>query len=296
MACVLWSASIASLRILTQDLGPLHTGMIDLGLAGVAGIVLAVAKGRLRRDVAELSWAYLLACGGCFVFYQVCLLLAIGLAASGPQVIVVGMLNYLWPALTLVFSVPLLKWRWRAWLVPGVIITVAGEALVVGARLWAEGASGLHLGGMETAIYLMGLGAGVLWALYSVLSHKLAHSQEGNAVPFFMLVSGLALAPFALTSAETPHFYLRTFVALAFAALLPGLLAYSWWDRGMRIGNAKALTIMSYLIPLGSTVATSIVVQTWPQWPVCVGAGLVIAGALVCHYSVTARDLRSEPI
>ena len=288
MACVLWCASIAALRVLTQDLGPLHTGMIDLGLAGIAGIVLALAKGRLRHDIADLSWAYLLACGGCFVFYQVCLLLAIGLAVDGAQVIVVGMLNYLWPALTLAFSVPLLKWRWRVWLLPGLAITIAGEVLVVGSRLWAGGSSGMHIGGAEAVIYALGLGAGVSWALYSVLSHKLAHGDEGNAVPFFMLVAGIAISPVALLSAEAPHFAARTSMALAFAALLPGLLAYSWWDRGMRIGNAKVLTIVSYLIPLGSTAATSIVVRTWPQWPVWIGALLVIAGALVCHYSVMA--------
>jgi drug/metabolite transporter (DMT)-like permease len=261
--------------------------MLDLGLAGLAGLALALFQRRLRHDIAGLPSAYLLTCGGCFVFYQVCLLLAIGLAEDGPQVIVAAMLNYLWPSLTLVFAVLLLKWRWRLWLLPGLALTIAGEMLVVGARLWADRATGLPMGVTETVIYALGLAAGISWALYSVLSHKLAHAQEGDATPLFMLASAIAIAPVALWSAEKPHFTTVTFLALAFSALLPGLLAYSWWDRGMRLGNAKVLTIVSYLIPLGSTVATSIVVRTWPQWPVWAGASLVIAGSLICHYSVS---------
>lgn len=276
------------MRILTEDLGPLHAGMIDLGLAGIAGILLAFFRGQLRRQVSQFSWGYLLTCGACFVIYQVCLLLAIGLAGDGPQVVVVGMLNYLWPALTLAVAVPILKWRWRIWLLPGLAMTIAGEMLVVGARIWVAGPTGLHLDGSECLIYLLGLAAGICWAVYSVLSRKLAHGRQGDATSLFMLLAGIVLSPFALLSAETPHPSPRTVAALAFAVLLPGLLAYSWWDRGMRLGNAKVLAVISYLIPLGSTAVTCLVLQTWPQWPVSAGAILVIIGALVCHYSVSA--------
>ena len=136
LACCLWCTSVAVTRRVTEDAGVLRGGMLALALAGLLGVVRASLTGRLWRDLSHLSRAYLLGCGACFVAYQLCLLLAIGLASDGSQVVVVGVINYLWPALTLAVSVPLLQRRWSRWLMLGLLLTVAGEVLVVGGRLF----------------------------------------------------------------------------------------------------------------------------------------------------------------
>ena len=281
-ACLLWCGVIGVNRLVIAALGPLRAGAVTMSLAGGAGLALAAARGRLKSDLAGFSPAYLLACGGCFLAYQVCLLLAIGLAADAGQVIVVGMLNYLWPALTLALGVPLLGYGASAWLPLGLAATLAGEALVVG--------GGLPSRAGFTWVYLLAVLAALAWALYSNLARRLARGAAGNAVPLFMAVCGLVLWPLAVLSDGPPRWSGTVAAAVLFVALGPGLLAYSWWDRGMRQGRAKLLAVASYLIPLGSTAVTSLLWRAWPRPAVWLGAGLVLAGALVCRGAVRAAD------
>ncbi|MCY2991345.1 MAG: EamA family transporter [Planctomycetota bacterium] len=287
LACCLWCTSIAVTRRVTEDVGVLRGGMLVLGLAGLLGVLRACLQGRLRQALSGLSRAYLLGCGACFVAYQFCLLLAIGLAVDGLQVVVVGVINYLWPALTLAVSVPLLQRRWSGWLVLGLLLTVAGEVLVVGSRLFGgtKAASALDL----HSLLCFGLAAvaAICWALYSNLARRLAGVATGDAVPLFLSVTSLSLLPLVLLFPEPVHWTAQTPWAVAFMAVCPGLLAYTWWDRGMRFGHAKLLTVISYLIPLGSTAATSLVLRVWPEWSIWIGAGMVLGGAFVCHYSVS---------
>ena len=280
-ACLVWCATVAVTRGLTQQWGPFRTGCVTMGMAGLLGM----ACGRWRHEKpAGLSRSYLLVCGSCFVFYQVCLLLAISLAADGASVVVVGMLNYLWPALTLALGVPLLHYRWRGWLLAGLALTVAGEALVVGARLL--GGHAVPWSRHAAEAYLLATLAALAWALYSNLARRLARHAEGNAAPLFFLAAAAVLLPLALRAGPMPRATPATLLAAAWMAIFPGLLAYTWWDRGMRHGQATVLTIASFLIPLGSTAVTCRLLRVWPAWPVWLGAGLVIGGAFVCHASV----------
>ena len=292
MACVAWCTSVAVIRYLAQDLGPFVAAVLQLGLAGGIGIARSLILRQFRNDLTGLSWSYLLACGSCFIICQVCLLLAIGLAAGGPQVIVVGMLNYFWPALTLALSVVILGHRWNGWLIPGLLVTIAGEAMVVGGPLLVANGEGLSISTRDAIPYTLAAIAALSWALFSNLARRLAGNQSGNAVPLFMCISACVMAPFALLFPFTLKFSAMTGLALAFSVFLPGLLAYTWWDRGMRMGNIKGLTIVSYLIPLGSTLTTSLMLRTLPDWPVWIGAVVVIAGAGICHYAVGSS---SEP-
>jgi hypothetical protein len=62
---------------------------------------------------------YLLAGSLLFVSYEICLALSVGLAGSRQQAIEVGMVNYLWPSLTILFAI-LFNGQKSSWLViPG---------------------------------------------------------------------------------------------------------------------------------------------------------------------------------
>ena len=325
LACVVWCTSVAVTRRVTEDLGALCGGMLATGLAGSLGLLRLILRSRrssaarsmalqsravvpavpsdsarlwtamLRRipaaaATAGLSWSYLLGCGVCFVAYQFCLLLAIGLAVDDAQVVVVGVLNYLWPALTLALSVPLLGRRWTAWLFLGLALAIVGEILVVGCSLLGEERSAAFLDPRGLWSYSLATLAACCWGLYSNLARRLAGTASGDAVPLFLMATSLTLLPLVLVFTEQVHWTALTGGALAFMAVFPGLLGYTWWDRGMRFGHARLLTVASYLIPLGSTGATCLMLWVWPGWPVWLGAALVIGGAIVCQHSIADRE------
>ena len=56
---------------------------------------------------------YLIGCDAPFLSYMIALFLAIGLATDHQQALEVGLLNYLWPTLTILLSLLILKRKRR---------------------------------------------------------------------------------------------------------------------------------------------------------------------------------------
>ncbi|HNX51792.1 MAG TPA: EamA family transporter, partial [Thermoanaerobaculaceae bacterium] len=111
VAVLLWGSTVAFGRSLAAQLGPLHAAAAVYLLCGALSLAyLAWKPSRLKRAL-RLSPRYLILCGGLFVGYVVCFYLALGIASGSRQAIEVGVINYLWPAATVVLSVPLLGTR-----------------------------------------------------------------------------------------------------------------------------------------------------------------------------------------
>jgi len=286
---LLWSTTIAVSRHLADEIGSLTSAACAFLAAGVLGCAWAAARGRLL-PMLRLPRAYLAACGACFVAYMICLYLAIGLAATDQQAIEVAVLNYLWPSLTLVLAVPVLgaKVRPAFWL--GVAVALAGAAL---APVRLEEYSAAELGRSLAANplpYAFAAAAAVLWGLYSVLSRRLAGRAEGGGVPLFALAAGLALAALRPVLSEPADWSWRVAGELAFMAVFPALIAYAFWDRAMRRGNATLVAAASYAIPLVSTVLSGLYLGVALGPTLWIACGLIVAGAVVSSRSVAKES------
>ncbi len=286
LALLLWSSTIAFTRSLTERLG---TGtaaaaiFLISGGIGCAYLVVTRQIGAVRR----LPRAYLVGCGALFVLYMVCIYSAVGSAASRLHVIGAGIINYLWPGLTLAFSVPILKKKARLWLLPGAVAAFAGAALAVahgGAFSWTAFAADLTSG---SASYVWALGAALSWALYSNLSRRWAGEAEGTAVPVFLLASGIVWAALRCLRPEQAHWTPRAAAELLYMATLPTLAAYSFWEAAMRKGNVVFVASLSYSTPLLSTAISCIYLRVAPGAMLWVACLLVIGGAIVCRLSVS---------
>jgi drug/metabolite transporter (DMT)-like permease len=294
VAIVFWSATIAVSRSLAEQIGALTAGAC-MWLAG--GILGCLYAGLIRCNLGcmiRLPRAYLLGCGACFVAYMVCLYLAIGLAANRQQTLEVGILNYLWPSLTLVLAVPILGVRVRPAFWAGVALALAGAAL---APLRPEEYSAAALAEYlrsNPAPYLLAAAAGLLWALYSCFSRRWGAEAEGGAVPLFALAAGAVLGVLALAmpaldqgSLVGPRQWSPVVAGeLAFMALFPVLVAYAFWDAAMRRGRVPFVAACSYAIPLVSTVISSVYLSVVPAPTLWIACGLVIVGALLCQRSL----------
>jgi drug/metabolite transporter (DMT)-like permease len=130
-AIVLWSTTIAVARSLSERLGPLTAGACVYLAGGVLCLLPLAWRGASRRQFLQLSWRYVFGCGFLFVLYTVLIYLAIGSASDRQQVLEIGLVNYLWPAATILLSLLLLKKRARWLLVLGTALALAGEFLVI---------------------------------------------------------------------------------------------------------------------------------------------------------------------
>ena len=286
VAIILWSTTFAVSRSLAEKIGFVTAGAAMLIAGGVLGcLYVAIVEGR-RAIVFRLPRAYLIGCGLLLCAYMVCLFPAIGLAANRQQTVEVGIINYLWPGLTLVFAIPILgtKVRWSFFV--GIAMAAAGAALA--ALRLGEYSAGTLLENLRTnpLPYGLALVGAVVWALYSVLSRRWAGGAEGGGVPLFTLAAGLVLLALRPAFHETSCWSLQAAGELAFMAVFPVMIAYAFWDRAMRLGNVTLVAASSYLTPLLSTALSALYLGVDLGWNLWLACGLIVAGAALAQRAV----------
>ncbi|STR39336.1 aromatic amino acid exporter [Klebsiella michiganensis] len=126
-AIVLWSTMVGLIRGVSEGLGPVGGAAMIYSLSGLL-LIFTVGFPQIR----QIPRPYLLAGSLLFVSYEICLALSVGLAGSRQQAIEVGMVNYLWPSLTILFAI-LFNGQKSSWLViPGLFLALFGVTWVLG--------------------------------------------------------------------------------------------------------------------------------------------------------------------
>lgn len=274
-ALLMWSSMVGLIRSITEAFG------VMAGTALIYSVGAAVTF--LKNGVPEagrMPKVYLFGVGSLFVAYEIIYSRALGLAGSAAQTLEVGMLNYLWPCMTVIFSIRINKTRLRWWVWPGTIISVAGLYWCVAAN------GGLELSGFIANLranplpYVLGLTAGVSWGLYSNLSFRF--SGGFNAIPiFFAAIAAILWAGFFLRGGQL-HFpgYWPCCQVLIIGAVMG--LSYSMWENGIHQGNFILLAVCSYFTPAFSMLFAALWLNILPPAAFWGGVGLVIGGSLIC--------------
>ena len=286
LAILFWSTNVAFSRSLAEQLGVLTAGAFMFLIGGALSLAYQWRQAKSLSFLTRSSRKYLFGCGLIFVANASSLELAIGLAANRTQTLVVGLINYLWPALSLVLAPLILKKKVR-WFLP------AGLALAFGG-MWLASTQGAVLNPAEVltqpgtlVAYGFATLAAVTWGLYSNLSKKWAGDQDSGSVPLFLLCTGLLLGALRLFIPEHSTVSATTPFEMAYMVVFPTILAYIFWDAAMRKGQMILVVSLSYFIPLFSTVISSLRLGVRPGPELWLAAVMIIAGALVCKLGVT---------
>jgi len=285
LAILLWSTTIAVIRSLSEQLGPLTAAACIYLVGGAVSLGMSFFSGNQWMQVRDLPRRYLIGCGALFVLYMFAVYLGIGLATDRHQVLEIGLLNYLWPALTLLFSIPLLNKKPRPSLVPGTLMALFGVFLVLVQTSSISWISFLKNVTSNPLAYFLGLVAGVSWAFYSNLSRRWGGARNDGAVPFFMLATGVLLFFLRPLHPEKTLWSLRAVLEMSFMSLV-SVTAYVSWDIAMRKGNMVLVAACSYFIPLFSTLVSSLYLRISPGLTLWLGCGLIILGSLISWNSM----------
>jgi len=292
-ALVIWSTTVAVARSMFESLGALTGGALCLGIGGLVGLILAWLRGSSPKAMLGLPRKYLFGCGALFAAYMVCLFAAIGLAPNRSMTLVVGLVNYLWPALTVALSVQILRRRAHWMVVVGCLVAVSGTACAV---LGDSGFNWAEMRGTGLGIVLpLGLAgvAAVTWALYSNLVKRWGRPGAG-AVPLFLLASSAVLGLLRLGAVETTVWTTRAALELGIIAVAQSAFAYALWDRGMRCGNHLLLSVASYFTPIASTAVAAAYLGVTPGPGLLIGCILVAGGALISRFSLAEEGQATE--
>jgi drug/metabolite transporter (DMT)-like permease len=288
-AILLWSITIALTRSLSEQVGALSAGCAVYLSAGVLLAGVHLVRGPSPRSVLGLPRLFLLGCGVLFVAYGILLFLALSTARDRIQAVEVGLLNYLWPAFTLLFSVPILGNRARPGFLPGTLMALAGVWLVMthdsptSWRAFEESVTG------DPWPYALGLLAAVTWALYSNLSRRWGTPESGGGVQLFLLATGAAFGLLRLAHVKGGAWTATAATEVAILAVATSM-AYLFWDEAMRRGDLVFVAACSYFTPLLATAVSCVLLEVAPGLTLWLGCLCVMAGSFVSWRSIVPPE------
>jgi len=290
-AALFWSLTVAGGRVLTEAFG----GMVSVALihttAAVFCIFYLLISPLARRSLAANSYKYTLGCGTLFVFYILTFYQALNLASSREQVVIVGLINYLWPALSLGLSIPVLGNRTS---LPALL--AANGLALSGVVLAIVSAGGYSSAGLVEAFrldfrpYLLALAAAVSWGLYNNFSRRWGANSGSGSVPVFIIALAILMSPVLIGNYGRIAWSYGIFGILLFIAVFPTFLAYFFWDLAQRKGHHAAVNSMAYAIPVLSTLATCLFLKLRIPLLTWLGCLLVIIGAALSRLVIVEKD------
>jgi drug/metabolite transporter (DMT)-like permease len=287
LAILFWGSTVAFSRSLTEQLGTITAGSLVFILSSFFSWVytLLVSPGNFKK-MFKLPHSYLWGCGLLFVIYMTTLYLAIGLSINRLQVVEISIINYLWPGLTLLFSVPILYKRARLSIILGILLCITGVYIAMNPYHNFSLLPLLQNIQENSLPYLFAFIAAVSWALYSTLARKWAGDNEEGAVPIFLFFTGITLFILRFFFQEETIWSFKVGIELLYMAIFPTFLAYFFWDQAMRRGNIVLVATLSYFTPLLSVFISSLYLQITIDIRLWVASILVVIGAIISKYSI----------
>ncbi|SNY51052.1 EamA family transporter [Paractinoplanes atraurantiacus] len=234
----------------------------------------------------QVPWRWIIAVGLILGVTKFSLLFA-GMAAGMPA----GLSSLVLQSqavFTLGFAVLLLRERPRPVQLIGLLLCVAGVALVA-TRM------GTNLGA-----FLLIVGAGAAWGLSNIATRK---ASPPDTLRFMVWVSAVASGPLILLTLASSEdlsalraIDLEALGALAYVALISTLAAFAGWGFLLRVYGASTVAPFSMLVPFFGLASAALFLGEPLHTVDIVGGALVVGGVLLGlslrlpHDSCGARD------
>ena len=270
-AAVLWGTT-GTAATFAPGVGPLAVGAAAMGIGGLLQALTAAPLLRAaRRQLASSRWTVGLG-GAAVAVYPLAFYSSMHLAGVAVGTVVsIGSAPLASAAIERVADGRRLSSRWMA----GAGVALAGTVLLCVAEAAAAGDDGAGV--------LLGLVAGVTYALYSWTAHRLM--QRGiparAAMGATFGVGGAALMPvLALTGAPLLESSTNAAVGL-YMALVPMFAGYLFFGWGLARVLPSTATTLSLVEPVVAAVLAVLIVGERLPAAGWIGAGLVLAGLLV---------------
>lgn len=277
IAILLWSSVMGLARAVTEMLGPIGGAA---SIYTVASLFLLMVMGVPK--IKSYSPRYIVLGGGLFVAYEICLALALAMANSRQQAIEMLVINYLWPALTVLLAVITSGKKASLWVYPSIALAFFGVAWSI------TGEQGLSIAQIAANVatnpvtYTMAFVGAFLWAIYCNLTKRIAKGQ--NAIALFFVMTAVTLwIKYALSSETGMSLTLESGALLLVSGIFMGS-GYALWNYAIIGGNMVLLATLSYFTPVLSTIISSVILGLVLSQSFLQGVVMVTIGSLMCWW------------
>ncbi|MER4999941.1 aromatic amino acid DMT transporter YddG [Providencia stuartii] len=275
VSILLWSTIVGLVRSASENFGAVGGAALIYSL-GTAILVVFMGFPKIRAYPKRyLIWGTLL-----FVSYEMCFVLALGLAKDRQQAIELGMVNYLWPSFTIALAVLFNRQRFTLLLGIGLLLAFAGLIWVISGDQPISVAAIADNISSNPLSYLLAFIGAVLWAFYSNVTKRISGGHNGMVLFFLLTAIGLWIL-FAFEPNKQFNISWHSITLLLVASLATGG-ANALWTLAVIRGNVALLGTLSYFTPVISTAFSLILLSTALTLGFWQGVVMVTLGSIIC--------------
>lgn len=278
LTTLLWGGGPVAGKLALRGIPPITVGLLRFGLAAA---ILTLVYGRSfpgwREVVRHNGWLFLgLGIFGAFLNH-ILFFVGLRLAPASHGAIIAPTTSPIW---TMLLAARLGGERITRDQILGLLLCTVGVVLVVGPE-GPAGAWWIFLGDVSFVL------TGMVWALYSYLSKVAMRRMTAEATLAYGMTIGCLFLALTATI-ERPWVVLPAASLSAWASVLylsvgPTLLAYFWWNLGIRQVGAWQTAVFSNLIPAFGVILSWLILGERLRLLQMLGAGLAVVGVWACQ-------------
>ena len=276
---MLWSTLAPAVSYCMREMSMLMMLCVSLAITTVIYLIAALKSGAVKKKAAYTPKRMLGlgALGLLGIFGYMCLYNT-GIGILGAQDACV--INYLWPMLTTIFAVIILKEKLRVSHMVVLVMAFAGTGII-------SLKNGGFQGGNFTGVVITVAGA-VCYALFNVLNKRYAENGLLDMIVYYAVSTIAAAAVCGLTGGFTTVHDPGTWIAVMWIGV--SSVAYLFWAKALSEGNAADVSVLAYLTPVLSMVWSILFLGEAFDPRSVLGMVLIISG---CAYQ-TIADSRAQ--
>lgn len=286
-AILLWGSLMALTRRVAEEFSPIG-GAALIYTVSTLFLLFTMGVPRLKAGSAR----YVLIGGALFVSYEICLALALGMANDRLQAIEMSVINYLWPALTVLIAVLLSKRSVSFWVYPSVGLAFLGVAWTIVAEQGISAVDLMARIATNPTVYSMAFIGAFIWAIYCNVTQRLAQGQNA-IVLFFAATASVLWLQYALSDEPALSFTWSNVSTLLLTGVVMGS-GYALWNVAILRGNMLLLATLSYFTPVISTLFSSLILGVVLGLSFWQGVVMVTLGSLICWWVTRQPDGTTE--
>ena len=192
------------------------------------------------------------------------------------------------PLVTAIAAAPLLGERLNSWQWIGVVLGLAGVALVVWHKIDLDAMSAGSLAGV-----LIALAAITAGTLYQRIFCPAVDLRAASVVQFAATV--LLLAPLAIAVERFEvHWSWQLLAAIGFLVIFASIFAINALHTLMRRGEATRVTSLLYLTPIIAVALEWLMFGIYPTWLTALGIAVTCAGVALVALKLRAKSELQE--
>lgn len=268
-AVLMWSL-LALMSAASGKVPPFQLAAMTFLIGGLLGASTWPLRPGAISALRQNWRVWLLGIGGLFGYHFVYFS-----AIRAAPAVEVSLIAYLWPLFLVVFSALLPGEKLRLHHVIGVIMGMAGAALVISRGEGFGLRNGLQAG------HMLAFACAMIWAGYSVLSRRFDRVSTDVVAGFCLVTAVLSILCHALFEETVWPQGMSEWAAVAGLGLLPVGAAFYTWDYGVKRGDIMVLGASSYTAPLLSTLVLVAAGFASSHWSIAAACALITAGAVV---------------